>query len=110
MVLSLKATILIISRKVQEDISGRMGIITSANGLRANKNGKGEMHYYNGDVFKGRFLDDKMHGVGYWQYANRDSDGESDEDSSDTRKVKLVRKRYENGEEVKDFKRSKKNR
>ena len=62
------------------------------------------MHYYNGDVFKGKFVDDKMHGVGYWQYIKRDADGESYEDSKKTKKqYTFVKKKYENGVEVEEL-------
>ena len=71
---------------------------------KSKRNGKGEMHYYNGDVFKGKFVDDKMHGVGYWQYVKRDADGESYEDSKKAKKQStLVKKKYENGVEVEEL-------
>ena len=58
------------------------------------------MHYFNGDVFKGKFRNDNMHGVGYWQYAKKDSDEESDEDPNEAQKPKLVKKKYDNGKEI----------
>ena len=35
------------------------------------KNGKGELHFYNGDVFIGNFLNDKMHGEGTWKFVDQ---------------------------------------
>ena len=60
------------------------------------KNGKGEIHYTNGDVFTGEFLDDEMHGVGYWQYSSKNSQNKSNKNPKD----KLVKKMYVKGEEV----------
>ena len=35
------------------------------------RNGMGELHLPNGDVFTGTFLNDKMHGEGAWRFADQ---------------------------------------
>ena len=37
------------------------------------RNGKGELHFPNGDVFIGNFLNDKMHGEGLWKFADKEA-------------------------------------
>ena len=37
------------------------------------RNGEGELHLPNGDVFKGNFVNDKMHGEGTWRFADQEA-------------------------------------